>query len=269
MPKLSLTPSHIEFIKANRLLMSGSDMAKEFGVSKSVVNRYMKDNGLTAPIELFIRWRNEKRIGKTSYTSEQDQYIRDNYLTMPVKRIASDINGSSTGVYGRLKAMELTIPENVVEQRKKESQFKHGIIPANKGKKQPEYMTQESIERTKGTRFHKGNLPHNTYGQDNIIVDRKDKTGIKYQWIKLSHGKWRALHVHLWLQSFGKIPKDYIIIFKDGNTKNCSLDNLEAITRKENMLRNSIQRFPKELKEVIILNSKIKNKIYAKKKCVR
>ncbi len=41
--------------------------------------------------------------------------------------------------------------------------FQKGHTPMNKGLKQSEYMTPGAIERTKATRFKKGNVPHNAY----------------------------------------------------------------------------------------------------------
>ena len=90
--------------------MSGTAMANQFGLNKSIVNRYMRKHNLTAPKDLFIKWRSEKIKGVTSYSNEDDQYIRDNYLTLPIKRIAKIINGSYTGVMGRVLAMGLSIP---------------------------------------------------------------------------------------------------------------------------------------------------------------
>ena len=52
-------------------------------------------------------------------------------------------------------------------------QFKKGNVPHNKDKKQVEYMSQESIERTKETRFKKGNKPKNyrPVGSERITKD--------------------------------------------------------------------------------------------------
>jgi hypothetical protein len=48
------------------------------------------------------------------------------------------------------------------------------------------------------------------------------------------------------------------IIFKDKNKLNFDINNLELISLKEHMARNTIQRFPKELKQLIHLNTKLK-----------
>lgn len=47
-----------------------------------------------------------------------DQFITDNYLTMPVKRMAKEINKSGCYVFNRLKVLGLVVPVEIVEQRK-------------------------------------------------------------------------------------------------------------------------------------------------------
>ena len=55
-----------------------------------------------------------------------------------------------------------------------------------------------------------------------------------------------------------------IISFKDKNPMNCVIENLEIITRKENMNRNTIHNYPTEVKQLIKLNSKLKKAICQK-----
>jgi hypothetical protein len=52
-----------------------------------------------------------------------------------------------------------------------------------------------------------------------------------------------------------------VVRFKDGNTMHWDINNLEMIDMRNNMDRNTIQRFPVEIQEVIKLNSKLKKKI--------
>ena len=51
-------------------------------------------------------------------------------------------------------------------------QFKKGNVAHNKGKKQIEYMSQESIERTKKTRFKKGNKQKNVFSEEEEKIDQ-------------------------------------------------------------------------------------------------
>lgn len=113
-------------------------------------------------------------------------------------------------------------------------QFKKGHIPANKGRKQKEYMSKEAIERTKATRFKKGQLPKNTL-HDYAITERKDKNGRIYKYIRIGLAKWVPYHRYLWEQHNGPIPKGHNIQFRDGNTLNCEIDNLYMISRSKQM----------------------------------
>lgn len=142
----------------------------------------------------------------------------------------------------------------------KAHRFKKGDKPPNKGKKQTDYMSYEAIERTKATRFKKGNKPHNTR-EDATISARKDKTGRTYLYYRISLGKWVLYHRWLWEQKYGEIPPEKHLVFKDGDSTNVTLDNLELITRKENMKRNSLHNYPDEIKEVVYTLSGFKRRV--------
>lgn len=63
------------------------------------------------------------------------------------------------------------------------------------------------------------------------------------------------------------IPNGYVVVFRDGNKQNFSVENLELITRRELMNRNSLHRLPPEIKELALAVGSFKRKItlYAKK----
>ncbi|KOY84265.1 hypothetical protein AD998_21925, partial [bacterium 336/3] len=90
--------------------------------------------------------------------------------------------------------------------------FKKGNIPKNKGLKQVDYMTPEAIEKTKATRFKKGNEPHNTNYNGH---ERISKDG--YVEVRITKGKYVLKHRLVWQQANGPIPKNHIIVFKDGD----------------------------------------------------
>jgi hypothetical protein len=69
------------------------------------------------------------------------------------------------------------------------------------------------------------------------------------------------MHRVVWEQHNGSIPPGHVVRFKDGNTMHWDINNLEMIDMRNNMDRNTIQRFPVEIQEVIKLNSKLKKKI--------
>jgi hypothetical protein len=133
--------------------------------------------------------------------------------------------------------------------------YSKGREPENKGKP----MSKELYDKCKATMFKKGNEPHNTCFDSH---ERISKDG--YIEVRIRKGKYVSKHRHLWEQSNGKLPKGYILIFKDKNQQNTSLDNLELISREENMRRNTIHRFPNELKTTIRLINKLKKTINEK-----
>ena len=139
------------------------------------------------------------------------------------------------------------------------NQFKPGHTPHNKGKQ----MDAEIYEKVAPTMFKKGNKPYNTKPNGTINV-RADKTGRLYQYIKIKDSHWELLQRYVWTQANGEIPRGSVVIFLDGNYLNCELSNLQVITRKENMARNTIQRFPAELQEIMKLTCKLKRKTNGK-----
>lgn len=200
---------------------------------------------------------------KTRILSGEDcKFIEENYLDLPVKKIA-DILGSNHGMIMRyLKKAGLVIPKEIIDKRKKESRFYPGHVPATKGKKIEEFMTPEVMEIWKKKTFKKGNVPLNTLYDGAIRTRTPKKIGkLPYKWIRISKGNWKMLHVYLWEKRYGKPPEGHIIVFKDGDTLNCVLENLELITRQEGMMRNSMSRIPQELKETIIIKNKIIKKL--------
>lgn len=178
--------------------------------------------------------------GKTCLTIEQQKQVIKNYLLIPVKTLSVKVGRSETVLRRFLKKNNLIIPPEIIERNRKSSQIKPGNIPPNKGKKMTDYMSAEAIAKTAATRFKKGTIPPNTYENDGVITIRKDKrTGRAYKYIRLSKGKWREYHLHLWEQQNGPLPKGHCLWFRDRDTMNVDLANLELITRKDNRLRNT------------------------------
>jgi len=269
MPKRLLTEDNIKFIKKNRLKISGSDMARLFGVDRNIVGSYMRKNGLTVPKEIQVKFRREANTGRTTSTPAMDKEIRKHYLTMPEKTLASHLRKSHCFVKKRIEQLGLVIPREIIEQRKKLSQYSKGQVPFNKGKK----MSPEVYKRVKATMFKKGNVPPNTKEKNGIITvrhDHRNRPNSKpYKYIRISLGVWKPYHQYRWEKFRGKVPKGHCLWFKDGDSMNCALKNLECITRAENARRNKSRydSYPQELKDVIQLTNKINKKIYEKHNC--
>lgn len=199
------------------------------------------------------------------FTPEEDQFLRENYLTIPASTLSRMLGRAKTVARQRMVVLGLVVPKEVAARFAKESQLKKGNVSFNKGRKQTEYMSPERIERTKATRFKAGQLPHNTKHDDCISI-RPDNRGVKYKFIRLSQGNWIPLHRHVWQQANGPIPRHMKLIFRDGNTLNCDLANLELLTPAELMLRNTVHNYPKPIAQAIQLRGALNRKINRKLK---
>lgn len=137
-------------------------------------------------------------------------------------------------------------------------QFKPGHQSWNKGKKGLCFIG------SKVSHFKKGHLPANTKA-DGVVTIRKYGKGYQYKHIRVALGKWVLYQRYVWQQHNGQIPAGSIIVFKDGNSLNCDISNLECITKKENASRNTIHRYPKEVKELIYLTNTVQRLINKRK----
>ena len=108
--------------------------------------------------------------------------------------------------------------------------------------------------------FKPGRKPHNTK-EDNAMSIRRDTSGRLYYYSKLADSKWILTHRLVWEQANGPIPAKHIVRFIDGNTMNLELSNLECIPMGENAKRNTIHRFPDDLKKLIRLKAKLNKTI--------
>jgi len=194
-------------------------------------------------------------------TEADEQFIKDNFLLMPIKHIGNKLNISFGRIMRFLDKNGLEIPKEIREKRKLNGVIKKGNTPFNKGLKQSDYMCKESINKTKATRFVKGRKPHNTKQAGDIVAIKDSYNGTYYKYIKIKDNDWVLYHRYLWEKVNGSIPKDYILVFKDKNTDNVVIENLELITRSESMLRNSAHNYPIEIIPSMLMLKKLENKL--------
>ena len=201
-----------------------------------------------------------------------NEIIRQRFPHERTQGIADDLGLTYSQVANRAYSMGI---KKTLEFKKSESSGRHNLLeggkkfrftpghtPFNKGKEMP----AETYDKVKATMFKKGNRPYN-WKPDGTIVARKDadQSGRVYMYYKVADSKWILYHNKVWIDHNGPIPNKSIVRFIDGNTKNCDISNLEMVSMKENMLRNSIQRFPEEIQQIIKLTTKLNKTINGKK----
>jgi transposase len=257
MPKTLKTSKNIQFVKDNYLIMTGKELGAKLGVSRSVIYSILKEHGLKITREMAIYRRSEGR--KKPITKEEIQYIHEHIKTDSIKTMAAELRRFSGLISAT--AHELGYSQ-LIEQRAMDSRLQKGHIPPNKGKKITEFMTPEQIERTKVNRFKKGHKPANTLAPGEVVIvhDHPERPGSHpYKRVGMPDGKSKFLHRQIWKKEHGEIPKGMNIVFKDGDSLNCELSNLEMISNAENMKRNTIHNYPPEFKTTLKLISKIKD----------
>lgn len=140
------------------------------------------------------------------------------------------------------------------------TQFKPGHVPANKGLRRPGFCRGRMAE----TQFKKGHFPFNRDANFRVIgALRVNTDGYLDMRTSFERGAlgWTALHRILWEDAHGQVPPSMALVFKDGDRLNVCLDNLELISRRELMARNTIQRYPPELRSAIKLARRAERKI--------
>jgi len=118
------------------------------------------------------------------------------------------------------------------------TEFKIGQKPWNFG------LKGKGICKANSGSFKKGQQPINYMGglkacKDGIYIRVKGK---KYSYQvngkQIIVGKYESLARHKYRKAFGEFPKEMIVLHKDGDMLNNNIENLELITRAENLKRN-------------------------------
>lgn len=115
------------------------------------------------------------------------------------------------------------------------------------------------------TSFKKGNTPIN---QKPLYSERRCKDG--YIMIKVpepnpytgAKTRYLAKHIWIWEQNHGKVPKNHVVIFKDGNKEHCEIDNLTCVPRGVLPVLNRwlrAQDHPPEVKPTLITVAQIQH----------
>lgn len=112
-------------------------------------------------------------------------------------------------------------------------------------------------------RFQKGKVnnpkPPKQIGTERTYYDN-DKKRIM---VKIGNKKWIEKTRYIYEQHYGKIPKNCVIIFLDGNRDNFNIDNLKCITHHEHEIiaGNHLYFKDKELNELSILTAQMKSRV--------
>ena len=159
------------------------------------------------------------------FTIKEAGYIAANYLTLTDREIGEVLGRNDKSIRNYRMRNDLKKPATFTI-----GQFPKGHKPWNTGK---------SVRLNPATEFKKGQLPKNTKQDGAISIRGNRKTGETYQYIRVGLKKWVLLHRQIWQQAYGEIPASHIVTFRNGDTLDCRLENLECISRAEGVRRNA------------------------------
>ena len=194
---------------------------------------------------------------KKKWTDQERNVLRKLYRNSRSQCVSNLLNRSVKQVYqqARFLGLKRLKPPTVYKSGNVSvTCFKKGHIPWNKGMKGLDIGGKD-------TQFKKGSAPHNYKPVGSERINKYGYIEVKV----LDPKKWSLKHRHVWEQENGRIPKDHIVVFKDGNRQNCNLSNLELISRAENMERNTIHNYPEEIKKIIRTLAALTRKINEQK----
>lgn len=197
------------------------------------------------------------------WTRRELTTLRRMYSDTPTNRIARRLRRSLSSTYQRARIEGLSksaeyLASDVSGRLNKFSaagrvyRFRKGHKTWNKGL---------SVDiGGKETRFSKGHRPQ-TWRP--VGSERIDRDGIL--WRKVSDTRkrtdWKAVHVMAWEALNGPLPRGKFVVFADRNQRNFAPSNLLAVTRAENMQRNTCHRYPKEIARLIQLRGALNRQI--------
>lgn len=73
---------------------------------------------------------------------------------------------------------------------------------------------------------------------------------------------WAMLSRYVWWRETGRWPRrDEVVRAKNGDPYDCRIENLELLTRRENMLRNSVHNLPPEVAKLVQLRGQLVRRI--------
>ena len=198
---------------------------------------------------------------RCNWTMQETELLIEHYPHRSTKEVAEMIGKSISQCYNKAFALQLhKTPEYLateasgrLKHSRVESQFPKGHKPWNKGIKGIQIGGTEF-------QFKKGHVPAN---HKEVGSERIDEDG--YTYIKIAeHTRWVLKHRHIYEQHHGKLEPHMIVTFRDKNILNFEIENLEAITKVENMERNRITKYPQPIQQTIKTLNKLWHAIKSK-----
>lgn len=185
------------------------------------------------------------------WTDRQLNYLRRHYADATMEQLVKGTGHPADCIWDKAAALGLKKSREYMQELgrrcsesmySKAHRFQPGHAPANKGKKEHEFRSPESIAKCRQTQFKAGRQPHNTrpVGYESIRSDG-------YVYMKVEGERHMVMkHRYVYEQHHGPVPDGHCVSFRDGNRLNCSPDNLFLISREDNARRTVSRETPEQ-----------------------
>jgi HNH endonuclease len=205
--------------------------------------------------------------GRPWRPSEVD-FLRISYPGLPTKELARLLGRSESAVYGQAgllglkkstaylaspEACRLRRGDNVGAR----TRFRPGHAAANKGLRRPGWAPGRMAE----TQFKAGRKPQTWKAIGSTRISKDGYLQRKVSDTGYPPRDWVGVHILTWQEAHGPVPPGHIVAFKDRKKDNTAVENLELLSRRELMLRNTIHNYPPELADVIRVSGALRRKI--------
>lgn len=223
-------------------------------------------------VEAALKSGDRFRAGKRLWEADDDALLVARYPHEPTPALARELRRTVQAVYVRAKSLglakstEYLAGPHACRLRRGDNpgvafRFKKGHVPANRGLRRPGWARGRMREAwfKKGERRGVAVRLYKPIGTERISRDgylqRKVNDDLPLQ------ARWRSVHVLVWEATHGPVPRGHAIAFRNGDKRDIRLDNLECLSRRQLMARNTVHNLPKPLAETVQLLGALKRQI--------
>jgi hypothetical protein len=244
--QIKYTDEQISFLKKGFHNMTVAELTVAFNAEYHL-NKRCSAIRSTIKREKITRKRRILPGRRLTFSTEQQQFIRENYPEMSLKEL-SVVFVTRFGPIKTAGQIRTFIHNHGITSGRT-GRFKKGMTSWNKGIKG--YIGANI------TSFRKGNIPANWKPLGTERVNRDGYIEVKVAERNPYTGhptRYRLKHQILWERARGPVPAGKIVIFLDGDKSNCSIENLACISRAEGVRLNQFgyTNLPIELKPTMM-----------------
>jgi hypothetical protein len=193
------------------------------------------------------------------WTPAELETLRRAYADTPTADIAARLGVSSWSIHHKAQKLRLKKSAGFCASPKSGRRMP-GNTPWNKGMKGLDCGGKEGRF---GVRTSAGSPASRPIGSERVsqgyLFRKVDNTSDENR-------NWVPVHHLVWREAGRDIPPGHVLLFKDGNRRNFDLDNLELLSRGEQIHRYSINHYGPEIRQLSRLRGEITKQINQRSK---